>query len=88
MDFLERPGNAQRGASIHRDESNMHIDLSLPYELLALETALAACTRGLEAEASEVEVCLPKKACFTDDLDCFFDLCCCARQQCHRTLHL
>ena len=39
----------------------MHIDLSLPYELLALETALAACTRGLEAEASEVEVRPPRR---------------------------
>ncbi len=38
----------------------MHIDLSLPYELLALETALATCTRGLEAEASEVEVRPPR----------------------------
>lgn len=34
----------------------MHIDCSLPYELLALETALTACSRGLEAEAAEIEV--------------------------------
>lgn len=34
----------------------MHIDSRLPYELLALETALAACSRGLEAEANEIEV--------------------------------
>ena len=48
----------------------MHIDLSLPYELLALETALAACTRGLEAEASEVEVWRLRRMCFAQDLVC------------------
>ncbi|KAK9843653.1 hypothetical protein WJX81_001185 [Elliptochloris bilobata] len=42
-------------APLDRDESNMHIDLTLPYELLALETALTACSRGLEADASEIE---------------------------------
>jgi hypothetical protein len=34
----------------------MHFDSRLPYELLALETALAACSRGLEAEANDIEV--------------------------------
>jgi len=43
-------------AAVLRDVSNMHIDSRLPYELLALETALAACSRGLEAEANDIEV--------------------------------
>ena len=50
----------------------MHIDLSLPYELLALETALAACTRGLEAEASEVEVWFPGRKRLTSDIHSTF----------------
>ena len=52
----KRPFVAKR-----RDDSNMHIDSRLPYELLALETALAACSRGLEAEANEIEVCYTRQ---------------------------
>lgn len=52
-DFTNRDQASTVG---RRDESNMHIDCSLPYELLALETALTACSRGLEAEAAEIEV--------------------------------
>lgn len=34
---------------------HLHIDSSLPYELLALETALAAYTKELELNTADIE---------------------------------
>lgn len=50
------PGRTSSATSSPAADSKLHMmDSSLPYELLALEAALSAHTRALEAETAELE---------------------------------